>query len=83
MYSEKVKFRFNDDVSHADRVTYLAELFGLLEAQSASFEQISSGGLYNYQIKYNGKVSLSSYFPGSTSIISKFIRAKRLENIVE
>ncbi len=83
MYTEHIKFQFNDNISDPDRLAYLTELFKTLEAQSIEGEHLVKGGLYKYQIKHNGKVKLSSFYPASTSIIKKFIKFKKREGIVK
>ena len=83
MYTEKVKFEFKENVSHSERLKFMSELFEELEKIEFEEKKIETGGIYNYQIKENGVVSMSSCFPISTNIIRNHIKIKKKESIIK
>ena len=74
MYSEKVRFQFNKEISHSKRLSLMNELFEELEKQEIGLKKIDGGKTFNYKIKHNGAVTMLSWYPDSTNIIRKSIK---------
>ena len=84
MYSEKVKFEFNKEVSHSKRLEFMNELLEELENQEdyiSKSKKLDSGGIH-YKIKHSGAVIISSWFPPSTNIVRKFVETGKKSNVL-